>query len=312
MTLPIKPLSFKPPKLRGLPRPLVDQAFERDYGQSLQQHNATAKQIAALGDGASGAQALALFEARANNAVEISLFECFFGSLTDEDTGESSAQLSSAIENAFGNMSGLGTHLKTAAAGFESGWLTLVRHNAEGSLAVSWTSGSTGIAVDQTCLLAIPLDNNIRQPAFSNSVDEYIDAVMQDLKWSVLNSRFSGQHDNDEISDDVLCSPEALVNDVDSFQVIDVRLADDLQADDVQVAGSQWLDPQKVGEWADSIPDGQAVVVYCMYGAWVSQQAAEQLREHGVSARALAGGISSWRALSLPTQALDEKAASNT
>ena len=39
------------------------------------------------------------------------------------------------------------------------------------------------------------------------------------------------------------------------------------------------------------------IVVYCVYGFQVSQDAAAELRRRGVRARALAGGIAAWRAM---------------
>jgi Fe-Mn family superoxide dismutase len=42
-------------------------------------------------------------------------------------------------------------------------------------------------------------------------------------------------------------------------------------------------------------------VVYCVYGFRVSQDAAAELRNRGISVRVLAGGISAWRAMGAPT-----------
>jgi rhodanese-related sulfurtransferase len=42
-----------------------------------------------------------------------------------------------------------------------------------------------------------------------------------------------------------------------------------------------------------------------MYGFWVSEDTAEALRNKGIKARILEGGISAWRAMGQPTDHLD-------
>lgn len=84
--------------------------------------------------------------------------------------------------------------------------------------------------------------------------------------------------------------------------VIDVRRAQDSDADDVQIVGARRRLPEEVDRWRREIPDGQHVVVYCVRGHQVSQGAAAALAAAGVDARYLEGGITAWRERGLPTR----------
>ena len=79
------------------------------------------------------------------------------------------------------------------------------------------------------------------------------------------------------------------------------------------LATAQWCAPDAVSAWARSHPPRE-VVVYCVHGHEVSQQAAATLRQAGWNARFLAGGfdggepgvdapqdLAKWRALRPPT-----------
>lgn len=78
--------------------------------------------------------------------------------------------------------------------------------------------------------------------------------------------------------------------------VIDVRRTRAyLDAPDV-IAGALRRDPTQVSTWADALPTDAAVVVYCVHGHAVSQDAARALRERGFDARFLDHGIEGWRA----------------
>ena len=66
------------------------------------------------------------------------------------------------------------------------------------------------------------------------------------------------------------------------------------------LASAQRGAPDHVAEWGRKIQAGQPVVVYCVYGHEVSQGVATALREFGIDAQYLAGGITGWAELGLP------------
>ena len=62
------------------------------------------------------------------------------------------------------------------------------------------------------------------------------------------------------------------------------------------VAGALRRDPACVSVWAKELPKASTVVAYCVRGHEVSQGVAQTLREAGISARYLVGGIEDgWR-----------------
>jgi len=72
--------------------------------------------------------------------------------------------------------------------------------------------------------------------------------------------------------------------------VIDVRRRQPFLESDSLIKGALRRDPDRVSEWAKSLPRAASVVVYCVHGREVSQGAAKAL-----GARYLEGGIEAWR-----------------
>ena len=79
--------------------------------------------------------------------------------------------------------------------------------------------------------------------------------------------------------------------------IIDVRRRPAFQAATGMIAGALWRDPERVAEWAPSLPRASRVVTYCVHGHEVSQGAAKALAECGIAAQYLQGGIEEgWKA----------------
>jgi len=72
--------------------------------------------------------------------------------------------------------------------------------------------------------------------------------------------------------------------------VIDVRRQERFFESPYMLKGSLRRDPERVLEWKKTLPKAASVVVYCVHGHEVSQNAAEAL-----GARYLEGGIEAWR-----------------
>jgi rhodanese-related sulfurtransferase len=72
--------------------------------------------------------------------------------------------------------------------------------------------------------------------------------------------------------------------------VIDVRRNERFQESSYLVKGAVRRDPAAVADWAKTLPRATSVVVYCVHGHEVSQNAAKAL-----GARFLEGGIEAWR-----------------
>jgi len=87
--------------------------------------------------------------------------------------------------------------------------------------------------------------------------------------------------------------------------VIDVRREPAFMASGEMLGGALRRDPEKVGIWAKTLPAASSVVVYCVHGHEVSQRTAAALKEAGLSAGYLEGGLEEgWKPLGAP---LDRK-----
>lgn len=83
--------------------------------------------------------------------------------------------------------------------------------------------------------------------------------------------------------------------------VVDVRRRTNFESDTAMIAGATWRDPFQVDDWEKFLPRHRPVVLYCVHGHEISRNAADALRERGIDARFLAGGMEAWRALGAPT-----------
>ena len=83
--------------------------------------------------------------------------------------------------------------------------------------------------------------------------------------------------------------------------VIDVRRAQAFEADNVLVAGATWRDPFATDEWIKFLPRNRDIVVYCVHGHEISKNACAALRQAGLNASYLEGGIEAWNEAHAPT-----------
>ena len=79
--------------------------------------------------------------------------------------------------------------------------------------------------------------------------------------------------------------------------LIDVRRPPAFRAAIDMAAGALRRDPGAVAGWAKTLPRAASVVTYCVHGHEVSQNAAQALRDLGITARYLEGGLEEgWKA----------------
>jgi len=90
--------------------------------------------------------------------------------------------------------------------------------------------------------------------------------------------------------------PEVLKTELTGKVILDVRRAADRDASSEQLAGASWKDPERLAEWADSLPKDQDIVLYCVRGGSVSNSVVDALQAKGLKARFIEGGIEGWKA----------------
>lgn len=87
---------------------------------------------------------------------------------------------------------------------------------------------------------------------------------------------------------------KALLDEGGPLKIFDVRLVEDRTPVDHPIPGAEWRDPGEVARWQGELGGNEAVVVYCVYGHRVSQGVCALLREQGLRASYLEGGIEGW------------------
>ena len=105
---------------------------------------------------------------------------------------------------------------------------------------------------------------------------------------------------------DPMITPDELQQRLAAFPtptLVDVRRQPAFAADQMMIPGAIRHPPDTVAQWAAGLEPWRAVVVYCVHGHEVSQDAATALRARGLDALHLADGLEGWRAAGNTTQA---------
>lgn len=97
---------------------------------------------------------------------------------------------------------------------------------------------------------------------------------------------------------DTACTPAGLAAQLAAGAaplIIDVRQQQAFAASDSTLPGALRRDPHQVASWAATLPAAAAVLVYCVHGHEVSQGVSRALRQRGIHATFLQGGLQAWR-----------------
>lgn len=78
--------------------------------------------------------------------------------------------------------------------------------------------------------------------------------------------------------------------------LVDVRRAEDRDAEPQVIRGATWQDRDRIAAWAHELPRSRPVVAYCMHGRTGSAGVVDRLRELGFDAALLEGGFEGWKA----------------
>jgi len=84
--------------------------------------------------------------------------------------------------------------------------------------------------------------------------------------------------------------------------IVDVRRRAAFERDPVRIPMSIRREPEAVDAWAAHLEPWRPVVVYCVHGHEVGQNAATALRTHGLDATYLQGGLEQWRESGAPVE----------
>jgi rhodanese-related sulfurtransferase len=93
---------------------------------------------------------------------------------------------------------------------------------------------------------------------------------------------------------------KALITDRARIALLDVRRRPAFEAAPGLIPGAVWRDPEQGDRRAASMNPDRPVVVYCVHGHEVSQGVVDRLRDLGLEALLLEGGIEAWKAAGGP------------
>jgi Fe-Mn family superoxide dismutase len=308
MTFHARPISFKPPRLKGLSARLIASHYENNYGGAVRRLNAIRAELGGLDPAAIPGfrlNGLKREELIATNSML--LHEIYFENLGEGGGGDPDGALAEAMARDFGSIAKWRAEFvamgKALAGG--SGWVLLTRSPRDGTLSNVWAADHTHGMAGGTPILALDMYEHAYHLEFGANAGAYVDAFMANIAWPRVAARFAGIAPEKKphtvatpVAQQMLADPNLIV--------IDARLAEDATTVPVRLRGARRAPPDKIEEVAASLPPGSKVLVYCAWGFEIGGNCAAKFRERGIDAVALAGGIGTWRADGLPTEPHNE------
>ena len=312
MAFQVRPIAFKPKYLDGLSARLLVSHYENNYGGAVRRLNAIRGELARLDPAAAPGfvlNGLKREELIATNSML--LHELYFDGLGGSG-GAPDGALGDAIAGDFGSFERWCVEFMAMgrALGGGSGWVVLTRSPRDGVLSNVWAADHTHTLAGGLPVLALDMYEHAYHLDFGANAAAYVDAFMANLHWPRLAERFAERFAGANLQPpshliDPLTARQRLDSESDLL-VIDARLADDVAAVPMGLRGARRAPPDKVDALARSLPGGAKALVYCAWGFEIGGDCAARLRERGIDAVAIAGGLGAWRADGLPTEPLSE------
>jgi Fe-Mn family superoxide dismutase len=320
----VRPLLFKPHRLNGLSDRLLVSHYENNYGGALRRLNAIQARLAAL-DWARAP----VFDINGLKREEliaaglVILHEVYFDAIGGEG-GEPPSGLAQAIERDFGSLASWRaefTAMAKAQAG-GSGWTILSWSERLGRLVNQWAADHAHGLPGATPILALDMYEHAYHMDFGARAAAYVDQIMANLHWERVAARYRLAVGEEARGGDPFLPAGAPAPDEARIAVeelkavletdggirpvlLDVCLPVDLARRSDMLPGATLHAPDALPRWADELPRGRPIDVYCVYGFQVSGETVTELRQRGYDARALIGGIAAWHAIGGTTVPLD-------
>src|SRR5216684_5734855 len=195
MSFHARPISFKPPRLKGLSARLIASHYENNYGGAVRRLNAIRGDLAAL-DPASAPgfrlNGLKREELIATNSML--LHEAYFEALGEGGGGDPAGALAEAIVRDFGSLERWRAEFVAMgkALGGGSGWVLLTRSPRDGTLCNVWAADHTHGLAGGTPVLALDMYEHAYHLDFGSNAGAYVDAFMVNIAWDRVAARFAG------------------------------------------------------------------------------------------------------------------------
>lgn len=298
----ILPLPFAAGNLRGLSERLLQSHHQNNYAGAVKRLQAIRAQLAALDwEAAPGFVINGLKREELIAANSMTLHELYFACIGGDGALKPSgkpAGFAVGLKRDFGSVERWRAEFiaLAAAMGGGSGWALLSWSGREHRLVNHWAADHTHLLAGAAPLLALDMYEHAYHLDFGANAKAYVAAFMENIDWDAVAVRYAAAV---EASTSSLVISRSEIGGKSSLPLIDVRRKGAFEASKELIAGADWRDPEAVDRWAAEFA-GREIVVYCVYGHEVGQSTAARLREAGVSARFLAGGIEAWKAAGLP------------
>jgi Fe-Mn family superoxide dismutase len=304
-----RPISFKPPRLKGLSARLIASHYENNYGGAVRRLNAIRGELATLDPtSAPGFRLNGLKREELIATNSMLLHEVYFESLGEGGGGDPSGPLAEAIARDFGSRDKWRAEFVAMgkALGGGSGWVLLTRSPRDGTLSNVWCADHTHCLAGGTPVLALDMYEHSYHIDFGANPGGYVDAFMANISWERVAARFAGKAFEKKPHTVDTTTARAMLDADPNLVVIDARLAPDATTVPVRLRGARRAPPERVDEVAASLKPGTKALVYCAWGFEIGGDAAAKLRERGIDAVAVSGGIGAWRADGMPTEPHNE------
>lgn len=314
MTITAAPLTMKPPRLDGFSVTLMESHYENNYGGAVRRLNEIDARLRDLDFATTpGFEINGLKREQLIAAGSVVLHEIYFDSLGGKGGDPDDVELAAALTRDFGSVEQWRGEFSamSKALGGGSGWVLLSWSDRLGRLVNQGVGDHSQGLAGAIPILALDMYEHAYHMDFGSDARLYVDTFMRNINWEHVAARFhqiTRDHPRSNAGSRPAVSAADLyvsLRDPETAPVVlDVRLAEDRSSN--ALPDAPWRDMRRVDAWAAQLPRDREVVVYCMYGFWVSEDTAEALRIKGINARILDGGISAWRAMGLPTTPLDK------
>jgi superoxide dismutase, Fe-Mn family len=303
-----RPIAFKAGRLRGLSVRLIASHYENNYGGAVRRLNAIRADLTLLQIAAPQGfllNGLKREELIATNSML--LHELYFDGLGG--SGEPpEGELASAIARDFGSFGRWRiefTAMARALAG-GSGWVVLTSSPRDGTLSNVWAADHTHGLVGGRPILALDMYEHAYHLDFGANAAAYVEAFMANLHWSRLEARFSGEASRPSQGMIAPVLAKQRLETESDLIVVDARMAEDASIVPFKIKGALRVPPDRVETVVAEFPRGSRALVYCAWGFEIGNDCAERLRERGIDAVAIAGGLGAWRADGMATEPLME------
>jgi Fe-Mn family superoxide dismutase len=309
MSFQTRPIPFKPGRLKGLSPRLIASHYENNYGGAVRRLSAISDDLAAA-DPASlpGFRLNGLKREQLIATNSMLLHEVYFDSLGEGGGGDPDGALAEAIAKDFGSIAKWRAEFVAMgkALGGGSGWVVLTRSPRDGSLINVWSADHTHALAGGTPVLALDMYEHSYHIDFGANVGAYVDAFMANMVWTRASARFAGAPQSKaQASAAKMVDPPtaaAMLAANPDMLVIDARLAADATIIPFRLKGAQRMPPDQVAAAVKALPKGRKALVYCAWGFEIGGDCAQALRDTGIDAVAVTGGIGAWRANGFPTE----------